>query len=83
MPDKEFKFSVTKEGDSVVQEELSNKSSRYCLRPKYFGEYTEAIEYMTEEIKKFINNKEKENVKENKRKEKECGRKKDMGCNIV
>ena len=51
MKDKEFRFSVTPEGDSVVQ---TGSISERNYKSLYFGEYMEAIEYMTEEIKKFI-----------------------------
>ena len=49
--DKQFMFSITKEGDSVVQ---TGSISERNYKSLYFGEYMEAIEYMTEEIKKFI-----------------------------
>jgi len=49
IPDKEFRLSVTTEGDSVVQ-----TGSISTLETKYFGEYTEAIEYIKEKIEKFI-----------------------------
>ena len=63
--DKEFMFSITKEGDSLVLE-----GSIFKNRPKYFGEYEDAIKYMREEIIKFVGipekflGKEKENDQE-------------------
>ena len=51
MKDKEFRFSVTPEGDSVVQ---TGSISERNYKSLYFSEYTKAIEHMTEEIKKFI-----------------------------
>ena len=59
MKDKEFRFSVTPEGDSVVQTGSISERNHKSL---YFGEYMEAIEYMIEEIKKFINTKTEERI---------------------
>jgi len=59
MKDKEFRFSVTPEGDSVVQ---TGSISERNYKSLYFSEYTKAIEHMTEEIKKFINTKTEERI---------------------
>jgi len=49
--DKEFSFSVTPEGDSVVQEGEISDGTRSS---KYFGEYEEALEYLREECLKLV-----------------------------
>jgi len=49
MKDKIFSFSVTKEGDSVIQTgRLEN------LQSLYFSHYTKALEFLRERCEEFV-----------------------------